>query len=254
MSLRVRAAQLYTDNHTAELFRLASERWPRVDAELEEGLDELCRFAFIRARDSDLVIDTEVYYARAIVAAVIRGARDTAACLIMRQFFTAMEHCRRGNGGGDGYEKARGILDEMRRLVSEEDPAWASLVARLYYDKTAVVYLLEATGGSGGKPRPGAEATLTMARKYLEYARPYGSGKLRDRLKIDGQLALVGYLLGSYNLEQQEEVQREALRNTNTVLNEAREARLTDVVGWAEANRDVMTLGEYIGWIPYEVL
>lgn len=245
------ASRLYSANETEALFRLAHEEWSRAGEALPEGIGEVCRFAFIRAVQLKRV-DQFLWRARALAAAVITGARDTAAGLLLQPFFVATSFAL-DTGAEHGHEQARLILDEMKRLVPEETPAWSVLFARLYHEKRAFSFLMEATGG--GCPAAGSHGLLNAAEAEYDLALKRITGDERGTLKVQAGLALVRYLrLAGEPPGGIEESKKPLLAETRSIGSAATAAGFRDVAGWAAINEDVMSRGEFAGWTAYEVV
>jgi len=252
MTLAQQASRYYNDNDNDALFRLAADSWPGDGAELPEGIAEVCRFAFIRAVQLQRV-DQYLWRARALTAAVITGARDTAAGLLLQPFFVATSFTLE-NGAEKGHEQARLILEEMKRLVPEDTSAWSVLFARLYHEKKAFSFLMEAT--SGGRPEAASRSLLDAAEaEYalaLDLTPPQDS---RGALKVRGGLALVRYLRLACGPQDASDASRQPyLEETEAVRAAAAAAGYRDVEGWATANVEAMGRGEFIGWTAYEVV
>jgi hypothetical protein len=250
MDLGGRAADLYDANDNEGLFQLARDSWPEApDASFPEGVGvgEVCRYAFIRYRDVNM-IDQHLWRARALSAAVLDGARDTGAGLLLTAFFAAIEETVNGEREGHehGYEQARDILREMRRLVPDGAPR-CKLYERLYHEKRAYAFVMEAT--HGGQPRRASGPLLVQAVADYQRAEQLAVGNERALLKVRGGLALARYLLGAAD-----EDQIPCLEQTTQVLHLASAAGYADVERWASINVDAMSRGDFIGWTAYEVL
>jgi|SRR5882724_1661577 len=254
MSNADQASRLYTANDNDALFRLAEQRWPPLGKELPQGISEECRFASIRATQLQR-IDQYLWRARALTAAVLTGARDTAAGLLLQHFFAATARTLEGavDGKEHGHEQARLILEEMKRLVPADTLQWSELFARLYHEKRAFSFLMEGTGG--GVPLTGSERRLREAESEYSAALLLGSEGKRGTLKVRGGLALVHYLQLAYSSHPElEESKREWLEETQRVMSAATAAGYRDVAEWAATNVGVMSRGEFRGWTPYEVV
>jgi hypothetical protein len=254
MSNANEASRLYSANDNDALFQLAERRWPSLGEELPVGISEECRFAAIRATQMQR-IDQYLWRARALTAAVLTGGTDTAAGLLLQHFFAATERTLEGtvDGHENGHEQARLILEEMKRLVPADTPAWQELFARLYHEKRGFSFLMEGTGG--GFPLKGSERCLREAENEYSAALPLGAEDKRGTLKVCGGLALVRYLQHAYESNPlMDESKRESLAETQRVMSAATAAGYRDVAEWAATNVSVMHRGEFRGWIPYEVL
>ena len=81
-----------------DLIRLAQESGPELDVVLPEGISEACRYAAIRVAEQaekkemrvSASVDLHLLRARAMVAAVMTGARATAAGLLLPAFFAEL--------------------------------------------------------------------------------------------------------------------------------------------------------------------
>lgn len=255
MSRDDEASRLYSVNDNDALFRLVEQRWPPLGENLPQGISEECRFAAIRATQLQR-IDQYLWHARALTAAVLTGARDTAAGLLLQHFFVGIARTLEGavEGHEHGHRQARLILEEMKRLVPADSPEWRELFARLYHEKRAFSFLMEGTGG--GAPLKGSEDCLREAENEYSAALPLGADdERRGTLKVCGGLALVRYLQLAYGSETSlEEAKRESLAETQRVMSAATVAGYRDVAAWAAANVGVMQRGEFRDWVPYEVL
>jgi hypothetical protein len=253
--LAVQAARLYDANDNDALFRLATLNWPPLGVELPPGIGEVCRYAFIRSVQMNQ-IDQHLWRARAMTAAVMSGARDTAAGLLLQAFFVAMAITvrREQSGYEHGFEQARMILDEMTRLLPADAPRWSELFARLYHDKRAFAWLMEGSGG--GRPAPEGLGMLDEAEAEYRRAEALAEGQNeRGALKVRGGLALVRYLrLAIEPGADSVKAMRRLAEETRTIAASAREAGYRDVEDWAVINADVMERGEFVGWTSYEVV
>jgi hypothetical protein len=248
MSIAEEASRLYTNNDDEALFRLAAATWPPEGQALPEGIGEVCRFASIRAVQLKQP-DQYLWRARALTSAVLTGARDTAAGLLLQPYFVATSVALE-SGAGDGHAQARLILDEMKRLVPEDTPAWGALFARLYHEKRAFSFLMEGTGGGRSADRSRdllrtAEAEYTLALQ-LTHDDPRGT------LKVRGGLALARYLQLADDPHPPSMAQQRD--ETVSIHSAADAAGFRDVAGWAATNADVMGRGEFTGWTAYEVV
>lgn len=251
MTLLEDAVELYDDNDNDALFELADVNWPPVGGDLPAGIAEVCRYAFIRHREAQDV-DEHLWRACALSAAVLTHARDTAAGLLLPAFFATVDVTVKQELGGHehGYEQARLILEEIKRLVPDGAPR-SRLFARLYHEKRAYSFLIEGTGrgrpsGVGMERLKEAEAECYLARDYVRSA--------RGTLKVRGDLALVHYLLlADKSAEEIAEAKTPFLEETRKVRDAATAADYRDVVSWASPNVEVMERGEFVGWVPYEV-
>lgn len=247
------ASLYFHANDSEALFRLATESWPPVGEELPEGIGEVCRYAFVRYVEADQ-IDQHLWRARALTAAVITGARDTAAGLLRSNFLVAIYAALRGEQSGheSGFEQARGILDEMKRLVPDGAPH-SQAYNKIYHAHRAVSYLLEGTGG--GRPSSAGRRLLDKAEAEYVLAQEVAFHDARSALKTRGDLALVRYLrLVDEPAEVIAESKKPFLDETVAVRSSADEAPYRDVEGWAATNAGVMDRGEFEGWLPYEVV
>ena len=261
------ARQYYNENRRGALFALVAKSWPPVGEELPTGgVGEACRFAFIRARQQG-TIDRHLWEARTLTAAVVEGARETAAGLLLPHFIAATEMALQGVKAvdGGGHEQARAILDEMKRLVREDHPAWARLLGRLYHEKRGFSFLMEARSAeAGGRPTTdilqSAEKEYLKALEYLKaFDEPTGDERTSDErtsdprgvLKVRGGLALVCYLrcVGTASKETSA-----WLAETQRIQAAAERAGFSDVARWAAGNVEVMERGDTSGWFPYEVV
>lgn len=249
MNLAQEAGRLYDLNDDDALFRLAETHWPDVGQPLPPGIADVCRLAFARALQRGRS-DHTLWRARAMSASVLTGARDTAAGLVLQPFFVATEQAL--EGAENGHVHARGILEEVRRLVPDDTEAWSRLYARLYHEKRGFSFLMEATGG--GAPRPGAGPLLGSAEAALAQALEHNRNDARGNCKVRGALALVRYLRLTAEPEEVVEERKEPfLEETRAVLKAASQAGHRDVEAWAEVNAGVMSRGEFTGWIAYEI-
>lgn len=250
MNLAQNAARLYDLNDDDALFRLAETHWPdEVAGLLQSGIAEVCRLACVRAKQKGRS-DHTLWRARAMSAAVLTGARDTAAGLVLQPFFVATAQAL--DGAENGHVHARGILEEMRRLVPDDTEAWSRLYARLYYEKRGFSFLMEASGGAF--PRPGAGLLFDLAEAALLEALEHNRNDPRGSCKLRGSLALVRYLcLVGEPEEDVAERKKAFLEETRAVLGAATEAGYRDVEAWAEVNAGVMSRNEFVGWVAYEV-
>lgn len=248
MTIAEEASRLYSSNENEALFRLAESKWPPDGAALPDGIGEVCRFAFIRAVQLNQT-DQHLWRARALAAAVLTGARDTAAGLLLQPFFVATSMALE-SGDAKGHVQARLILDEIKRLVPENSPAWQALFARLYHEKRAVSFLMEGTGG--GRPADPAGDSLRAAEAEYTLALQLTRDDPRGTLKVQGGLALVRYLQLAHTphaagiARQRDE--------TVSIQSAALAAGYRDVAGWAATNAGVMGRGEFTGWAAYEVV
>lgn len=250
MNLAQDASRLYDLNDEDALFRLAETHWPDDVAEiLPSGIADMCRLACVRAIQKG-GSDHHLWRARAISAAVLTGARDTAAGLMLQPFFVATAQAL--DGAENGHVHARGILEEMRRLVPDDTEAWSRLYARLYHEKRAFSFLMEATGGTS--PRPGTGQLLEAADAALVEALKHSRNDSRGNCKLRGGLALVRYLrLAGEPEDVVAQGKGPFLEETRVVLGAATEAGYRDVEAWAEVNAGVMSRSEFVGWVAYEV-
>lgn len=253
--LAVQAARLYDANDNEALFRLARDNWPAaVDEDLPEGISEVCRYAFIRSVQTNR-IDQHLWRARALTAAVITGARDTAAGLLLQAFFVEIDVTvkREQAGYEHGFHMARLILDEMTRLLPADAPRWAELFDRLYHEKRGFALLMEGTGG--GRPSPEGLVLLGEAETDYLSALAASGGDVRGMLKVRGGIALVRYLrLAHAPADVVAESKGPFLEETRAVNSSAAVAGHRDVADWAATNADVMDWGKFVGWTPYEVV
>lgn len=247
------AARLYTANDNDALFHLAEASWRPGDGELVPGAGEVARYAAIRARETNAP-EQHLWRARGLTAAVIFGARDTAAGLLLHPFFALTSIAvEKSEGASHAHEVARAILEEMKKLVPEDSPAWSSLFGRLYHEKRAYSFLMEASAtGLPGSADPGL---LGNAEDEYRLALERAAGDPRGTLKVRGGLALVGYLRSATEPEPTTPIP------TGTYLDETREIRrkaaeegFDDVEKWAATNERVMERGQLTGWTPYEVV
>jgi len=251
MTLLEQAADMYDNNQTEALYQLAADNWPAIGAELPAGIAEVCRYTFIRHAEAH-EIDQHLWRARALSAAVITGARDTAAGLLLQAFFVTVDVTVKQEQGGyeHGYEDARSILEEINRLVPEGAPR-SQLFARLYHEKRAYSFLIEGTGR--GRPSTAGMERLRQAEAECLLARDYVRSP-RGTLKVRGDLALVRYLLlAEKTTAEIEEAKKPFLEETIAVRDAAAAADYRDVVSWASPNVEVMERGDFVGWVPYEV-
>ena len=252
-SIRERASYLYHINDNKALFKLAEDNWPRnVEDGLPEGICEVCRHAFIRSHEMNL-IDQHLWRARALVAAVIEGAWDTAAGLLFQPFFVAVDVAvkqEQYNWGG-GFDQARLILKEIKRLVPEGAPRYG-LFCRLYSEKLAFSYLKE--GAGDGRPTFAGMPALKRAEQEYERALTLVGEDDRGELKVRGGLALAGYLLLADKSDEAITTEKAPfLEETKAILSSAKDKGYDDVVRWATPNVGVMERGEFEGWVPYDV-
>ena len=257
MTIAELALKLYNESDDAALFALVAASWPPVGEELPAGgVGEACRFAFIRARQQGTV-DRHLWEARALTAAVDQGARETAAGLLFPHFMAAIEMALRGEKAVEvgGHEQARAILDEMKRLVPEDDPVWTRRLGRLYHEKRGFSFLMEARSAEAGE-QPATDILRSAEKEYLkalEYlkARDDGRSDPRGELKVRGDLALVCYhrCVGT-TLEETSAW----LAETQGIQRAAERAGFRDVARWAAGNVEVMERGDTSGWFPYEVV
>ena len=254
-ALAVEAARLYDVNDNEALFQLARDNWPlSVDQDLPEGISEVCRYAFIRSVQTNQ-IDQHLWRARALTAAVISGARDTAAGLLLQAFFVAIDiTVRREQAGYEhGFRTAREILDEMTRLLPADAPRWDELFDRLYHEKRGFALLMEAT--DGGCPSPEGIVLLGEAETDYLSALAASSGDARGMLKVRGGIALVRYLRLAHDpADVVAESKAPFVEETRAVRSSAAAASHSDVARWAALNAEVMDRGEFVGWTPYEVV
>lgn len=254
MTLDDQSIAAFDRNETPSVFSLANDNWPAIGEELPAGIGEACRHAFIRHAEAHH-IDQHLWRARAMTAAVLTGARDTAAGLLIQAAFLAINDANEGRSEGRerGYEQARMILEEMKRLVPEDYPTWLQPWARLYHDKRAYSFLEEGTGGS--RASTAGQQWLTSAEDEYELALKHTrEDEKRGRLKVLGGLALVRYLrLADKPAEEIAEAKKPFLEETRAIGEAAAAAGYRDVEGWAGANVSVMERGEFVGWSPYEV-
>ena len=251
MTLLQDAVQLYDDNQTEALFKLADENWPDVGEELPAGIAEVCRYAFIRHHEAH-DIEEHLWRARALSAAVLTDARDTAAGLLLPPFFATVDITvkRELDADAHGYDQARLILEEIRRLVPDDAPR-SQLFARLYHEKRGYSFLIEGTGR--GRPAAAGMEKLREAEVECSLARNYVKSP-RGTLKVRADLALIRYLLLADTPAQEfAEVKMPFLEETKAIGEAAAAAGYDDVEGWAGTNADVMERGEFVGWVPYEV-
>ena len=254
--LAVEAERLYDANDNEALFLLAKKNWPPSGQELPEGISEVCRYAFIRYTQTNQ-IDCHLWRARALTAAVMTGARDTAAGLLFQAFFQAIDIIVKKEQGGHehGFQTARMILDEMPRLLPADAPRWIRLFDRLFHEKRGFALVMEATGG--GRPSPAGLLLLDEAETDYQAALTVAvAGEdARGALKVRGGLALARYLrLADDPAEVIAESKRPLLEETRAIRSSAHEAGYRDVADWAAINADVMDRGEFVGWTPYEVV
>jgi len=240
MGIEERAAALYNDNENEEVLALAEKNWPPLGQALPEGMSEVCRHAFIASRRANPDgVTQDLWFARALVAAVLTDSVETAAGLLLPSFFSAIERGKDGALGG--FATARLILEEFRRLLPEDHPAWSRLFDRIYHEKLAACLILSGELAD-------AEHEYVLALGFAQENQDW-----RGQLKCRGGIALTRYLqtvvgpsaqtIGDANLEE-----------TMTVLAEALNAGYSDVAGWATTNISVMKRGDLEGWTPYEVL
>lgn len=248
------ANALYVANDTEALLALASENWPPVDEELPAGIGEACRNASIRYAEANR-IDQLLWRARAMSAAVLTDARDTAAGLMIQAAYLAIDDANTGRGKGSerGYEQARLILEEIRRLLPDfETQVERPPFARLYHEKRAYCFLKEGTGG--GRPTAAGERFLESAEAEYVLAHPLTDGDERGDLKVLGSLALVRYLrLADMSAEEIATSKIPFLEITVAIEAAAATAKYKDVENWAGTNADVMRRGDFVGWTPYDV-
>jgi hypothetical protein len=252
MTLREEAARLYDANDHDALFALAARSWPEGGDMLPDGVGEVCRYAAIRAHSLGRV-DRFVWRARALTAAVLTGARDTAAGLLLQSFFGATDAAGEQPADG-GHSQARRILDEIRRLVPENTPEWRTLFGRLYHGKRAFSFLMEGTSSSA--PSDGRRRCLDEAEAEYSRALPFATHDERGTLKLRGALALTRYLRLAYNATGQGRSPEVTplLEETRAIAASAKERGYRDVAEWAATNSDVMDRGASTGWAPYEVV
>lgn len=251
MTLLEQAADMYDNNQTEALYALAAETWPAVGEELPAGIAEVCRYTFIRHAEAH-EIDQHLWRARALSAAVITDARDTAAGLLLQAFFVTVDVALKHEQEGYeyGYEQARLILDEIKRLVPEGAPR-SQLFARLYQEKRAYSFLIEGT--EKGRPSmAGMEKLREAAAEYM-LASDFVETP-RGALKVRGALALVRYLLlAGLTDEEIAAAKTPFLEETRAVYDAAVAAGYDDVVSWSAPNLAVMERGDFTGWVAYEV-
>lgn len=255
MSIGHEARDFYDANDDEALFRLARRTWPSsLEEEIPDGAAEVCRFAFIRAVEAGLT-EQHLWRARSMTAAVIQGARDTAAGLLLQAFFvtTSQGQERTGAAARDAHEQARLVLDEMRRLIPEGTGPWEETFGRLYHEKRAYSFLVEALGDDDSAPGD-AHLFDTAEREYGD-AHSLATRSRRATLKVEGGLALLGYLR-LRGLPANEVAVRKTpfLDATEAIRARAIELGYDDVVAWATMNIDVMRRGVFDGWTPYEVV
>jgi hypothetical protein len=250
--LAKQAARLYDENDTEQLLRVARDLWPGEGEAMPEGVAEVCRYAYIRSVELNL-IEQHLWRARAQAAAVIEGARDTAAGLLLQPFFVTVDVALKGaqQGHEHGFQRAREILDLITLLVPADHPR-ASLFRRLQQEKRAFTYLMEGT--DGGRPSLSGLSTLKQAEREYVTALAMTTGDDRGRLKVRGGLALAGYLQLAHSGEVEvAAAKRPFVDETRDILNAAEAAGFADVAAWSARNLAVMEQGEFEDWAPYEV-
>jgi hypothetical protein len=251
MTLKELAVKYYDDNDNEALFELANVNWPPIGDDLPAGIAEVCRYAFIRHHEAHH-IDEHLWRARALSAAVLTGARDTVAGLLLPPFFATVDITAKQEMSGyeHGYEQARLILEEVKRLVPDDAPR-SQLFSRLYHEKRGYSFLVEGTGrarpsAAGMERLREAEVECSLARSYVKSP--------RGTLKVRADLALIRYLLLAETPAQEfAEAKMPFLDETKSIREAAAAAGYDDVEGWAATNSDVMERGEFVGWVQYEV-
>lgn len=247
---------LYETGEAEPLLAEATAAWPSLDEPLPEEISELCRFAFIRATETGRRAESQLWRARAMTSAMLSDARHTVAGLLLPHYMTILAQAQEdpdAPSAAQSYDTARLVLDEMKRLIPPGSSHWKRLFARLFHDKRALSYLLEAT--KGGPPIQGQRHLLEKAADDYRTALPHTEGPgRRGELKVRGNLALVQYLLTAHAEGEGEGRHQEAREETATIRDSATKAGYGDVARWATLNHVVMTRGEFVGWSPYEVL
>ena len=236
------AIHYYETNDQAELLKLANRVWPSdPDAEIPLGAADVFFFARSIAwrnrknpgagacdsENREAVVEKELWHARAAAAAMMTGAKHTAARLLLQQAFILMEL--------KAFIEARSVLGEMLRLVGPEHEL-RPVFMRLHEEKSAYSYLAEGLYGDAA----------TRYQSALEFV----DGDPRGALKVEGGLVLSRYLARSSS----DHEQRDLLDSMRRIQAEALSAGFEDVAKDASSNLRVMEAGEYGGWCPFELL
>lgn len=226
MTIAARAVALYEAGDDEQLWQLAEEQWPAIGAPLDPAIAELCYFARAASARAERWAAADVWGARAMVAAVLTGSAETAARLLMPQFFTLM---RSGH-----FEESRKVLEEMARLVDVSGAPHGGALARLYHEKMASSYLMEGLY---------AEAAASYNR-----AVEVSGTDARGRVK-----SLAGAALAMY-LTDPDDGAAVALRaRLESVKAEASMQSFPDVEADAEHNLRWLD-GDEDAWRPFEIL
>lgn len=244
-SLLEQAKSLYDASDLEGLIALAEANWPdRVDAEMPSGISEVCRYlrilAYRKSTDPRTPADeaaaaavlAQIWWARALSAAVLTRAGDTAAGLLLQPFMILTRELQ-------AYEEARWVLDETLRLVPEDHPRSAAFRGRVYSEKRAFSFASE---GRFGEARE----------NYLEALGGCGDDS-RGALKVRGGAAMAGYLAlqGTAASEFKEEAPA-LIAEMKAVLKEA--AGYSDVADAARRNLALMESRQFEDWIPFETV
>ena len=232
------ASSYYDEGKTEELFELVEALWPAdLDGELPAGIAEACRYARIlawkRYRETDEIAyftRFQVLSARALTAAVINRARDTAAGLVLAPFFALTEE--------NQHEEAREVLRETMRLVQPDHPR-RNLFERMYHEKTAYSYSVE--------------GQFQTARDHYQSALGFCDEDLRGALKVRGGAAISGYLALQESAGPHGDAQ-EPIAEMRSVAGAAQSQGFPDVAEVAERNLELMERAEFEGWHAFEVL
>jgi hypothetical protein len=232
------AMRLWDTGQDAQLVELAESCWPTSpDAELTPEIAEVCRYARNAARrqltgSDDLLhfVQFQVWGARAMVAAVLTGARDTAAGLLLGPFFAlTAEH---------QHSAARAVWAEVVRLVPLDHPR-SGLFRRLYYEKLAFSFV--------------SEGLFDDARANYMRALDHCADDPRGALKVRGGAAITGYLaLKGRPAEEITNLTSPLLEEMRQVHAEAGVAGFRDVVTAAAGNIGLMGSGKFEPWHPFE--
>ncbi len=230
-SLVERADHLHAAGKQQQLLELAETIWPAPEqAEILPGTAEVCRYTFLLLkgrRDSRAFL----WFARALTAAVLTGARDTAAGLVLRDFFVSLEE-------GD-HDSARLVLDEVRRLVDMDSPRADLFRGRIYHEKYAYSLALE--------------GRFNEACDHYQLAARYCRNDPRGRLKVEGGAVIAGYL--ALERMDHEALKSEALlfiENMKKIQAAASAAGFVEVERTAARNLALMQTASFSPWFPFE--
>lgn len=243
-----RAASLYDEGDLDALRNHVETLWEGESEGVPSGAADASRYLAILLTSTDQHAEADFWRARAHVAALLNGERDVLAGLLITMAFQTVRRALELTRQATDLDAARGILEEMRRLIPASSSLWTQHLARLYHDKRAYTYVTEAQL-HGLASAPGRFA-LEQAER--EYTASLALSRLRARAKVEGSLALVRYLLARTDPRTAAAGLEAQIEATLVVQAAAAASGWKDVLEWANTNLDAMRGRHLGGWVAYE--